>query len=121
MPTSTSRGRYNWVCPAALKIGRPLLLVVAALCEDDATLGAAFTVDCVIGPGATADVVGTGTGATVGVVGLAVGVVGKGAGAGSVGVGVGPGPSIVVGPPTGPVQIFPMSQHPILPLLATAQ
>lgn len=125
MPTSTSRGRYNWACPAALKIGRPVLLVVVAVfCEDDATLGA-FTVDCVTGAGATVGVVGTGTGAVVGVVGtgtgLAVGVVGKGAGGGSVGVGVGPGPLIVVGPPTGPVQIFPTSQHPMMPLLARAQ
>ena len=24
MPTSTSRGRYNWACPAALERGRPL-------------------------------------------------------------------------------------------------
>ena len=24
MPTSTSRGRYNWTCPAALENGRPL-------------------------------------------------------------------------------------------------
>ena len=57
---------------------------------------------------------GTGTG-------LSVGVVGTGAGGGSVGVGVGCGPTIVVGPPTGPVQIFPTGQHPMMPLLATAQ
>ena len=59
---------------------------------------------------------GVGTG-TVGVVGTGT----TGGGGGSVGVGGGGGPLIVVGPPTGPEQISPLSQHPIIPLLARAQ
>ena len=33
----------------------------------------------------------------------------------------GGGPLIVVGPPTGPEQTLPLGQHPMFPLLATAQ
>ena len=88
-----------------------------------------FTVDCTLGACVVAAgtvliavVVGTtGTFVVVGTTGTGtVGVVGRGAGVGIVGVGGG-GPSIVVGPPTGPEQIFPSSQHPIMPLLASAQ
>jgi len=132
MPTSTSRGRYNSACPAALRVGRPGPLVVAGLDEDTTVLGRVFIVVCTggttvgvvgFGTGTTGVVVGIGTGGTVGVVGIGtggtVGVVGIGAG-GSVAVGGG-GTLIVVGPPTGPEQIFPLSQHPMMPLLARAQ
>lgn len=64
------------------------------------------------GTGLAVGVVGTGTGTTVGVVGT-----GTGGGSGCVGGGT----LIVVGPPTGPEQISPLSQHPIMPLLARAQ
>lgn len=59
--------------------------------------------------------VGTGTGAVVRVVGVGTG------GGGSVAGGGTGGPAIVVGPPTGPEQISPISQHPIMSLLARAQ
>jgi len=136
MPTSANRGRYNWACPAALRTGSPL--VVVGSCEDT-TLGRVFmvvwvgngltvgavgtgTVGVVVGTGTTVGAVGTG-GLTVGVVGtgglLTVGVVGTtGGGGGTV---VGGGALIVVGPPTGPEQTSPMSQHPMMPLLARAQ
>ena len=88
-----------------------------------------FTVDCVgtaatvDGPGAGLEVAidGTGTGLTLGVVGTGTTgfVLGTG-GIGIVGVGTG-GPRIVVGPPTGPEQISPISQHPIMSLLAREQ
>jgi len=132
MPTSTSRGRDNWACPAALKSGT-LLLVVPAF-GVVATVGALFIVVCVSGTGLAGVVaVGTGTELKVGVVGIGtVGVVGigtvgvtttvgVGSVAGSVFVTGGGGSLIVVGPPTGPVQISPSGQHPIIPLLASAQ
>ena len=96
-----------------------------------------FTVVCVSGVGTTVGCVGTGAGTelkvgvvgtgtvltTVGVVGGGTTTVGAGAGrvAGRVFVAGGGGSLIVVGPPTGPVQTSPSGQHPIIPLLASAQ
>lgn len=130
-PTSiNSRGRYNLACPASLLIpGKPELFVVvvaaAAVVGVDTTLGTELTVVCV-GTGLTTGgdelkvgVVGTGTVGVVGTGGATVGVVGTGTGGGRGCVGA--GPLIVVGPPTGPEQISPLSQHPIMPLLARAQ
>jgi len=124
MPTSTSRGRYNWACPAALILGKPPFDVVAGF--EDVTVGVlGFIVDCVTGAG-TVVVVGRGTGVGVGVTGagtgvvVGVGIIGAGTvdGGGSVGVG---DRTIEVGLPTGPVQICPMRQHPMMPLLARKQ
>jgi len=127
MPTRTSRGRYNSARPAAPKRGRPVVVVPPV------------PVPSVIAPGAgdevtkvgTAVVVGTGTGFIVVCVDggseLKVGDGGGRVGGGSVGGGgagsvfVGGGTLIVVGPPTGPVQISPLGQHPMIPLLARAQ
>jgi len=132
MPTSTSnKGRHNWVCPAALRNGRPLDDVDVGLC----VAGVLFIVVCVgltfgvVGCGTELKfgVVGTGTGLTVGVVGTGTGTVvrvvgvGTGGGGGSVAGGGTGGPAIEVGPPTGPEQISPIVQHPIMSLLARAQ
>jgi len=133
MPTSTSRGRCNWACPAALITGT--LLVVPGFCVV-ATAGTLLIVVCVSGAGLTVGcatevtkvgVVGTGTVlTTVGVVGkgtelTTVGVGGGRDAGGSVFVAGGGGSLIVVGPPTGPVQTTPPGQHPMIPLLASAQ
>jgi len=133
MPTSTSRGRHNWTCSAALKTEG--IVVVAGLCD-----GILVTVVCTIGVVTSVGVVGVGNGLAAGVVEIKVGVVGTGivltggvvgtgTGTGTVGVGGGSvfvtggggGALIVVGPPTGPVQTSPSGQHPMIPLLASSQ
>jgi hypothetical protein len=78
------------------------------------------------GPELKVGVVGTGTGLAVDVVGTGTGltvVVGPGAGTGTtVGVvGTGAGSVPVVGGGAGPEQIFPLSQHPMRPLLPKSQ
>jgi len=137
MPTSTSRGRCNWVCPAAL-IANGAALVVAGF-GVVTTAGTLLIVVCVSGAGLVGTTVGTvGTGVlttvgvvigtvltTVGVVGIGTELttvgVGGGSVAGSVFVTGGGGSLIVVGPPTGPVQTSPSGQHPMIPLLASSQ
>jgi hypothetical protein len=141
MPTSTSRGRCNWACSAALTANGPLL-VVAGLCVV-ATAGTLLIVVCVsgVGVGSTVGSVGTGTELKVGVVGTGTVLTTVGVDGGSVAgggvlttVGVdggsvfgsvfvtgGGGSLIVVGPPTGPVQTSPSGQHPMIPLLASSQ
>lgn len=130
MPARTSRGRDSWACPAALRNGKSFEVVVAVVVGSlvavvcrvlGARVVAAGTVLAAVVVGTTGAgalvVDGDGTGALVGAGGTGtLRVVGTGSGAGTVGVDI-----IVVGPPTGPEQISPTSQHPMMPLLARAQ
>jgi len=150
MPTSTSRGRYNWACPAALRSGFfvdvvgndvpvpvPVPPRVPPPIVVDNVAGMLSTVDCIIGANELR--LGTGAGSvselklgTVGGTESRDGTAGgtellklggaDGNGAGSVSVGdAGPSELIKVGPPTGPVQTSPSGQHPMFPLLARVQ
>jgi hypothetical protein len=141
MPTSTSRGGYNWAFPAALRSGKLRPLVDGG--EDTVSIGVVivgttvrcskikiyqrtvytsspFAVDCVIGSTEleVGAVDGGGSEFKVGVGGESV-FVRVFVGGGSVSVGGGGGP--LVGPPTGPAQISPLGQHPMFPLLARTQ
>lgn len=84
-------------------------------------IGSQFTVGVTGGTELSVGVEG-GTELKVGVGGGGVFIVGVGGGGGG-GTGTvgGGGPLIVVGPPTGPEQTFPLGQHPMIPLLARAQ
>jgi len=148
MPTSTSRGRYNWACPAALSgffvddvVGNDMPVPVPVPPIVDNVAGILSTVDCIIG---ATELIRLGTGAGTSVSELILGTAGgtelkdgtaggtvtelklggadEGNGPGSVSVGgAGPLELIKVGPPTGPVQTSPSGQHPMFPLLARVQ